>query len=242
MRPFERLLYATDAELARIFRHLQPPVPGQQERLLDEEARELGLERAQLICACGFNPNLLRVPALVRLLGYPNFDGLWKSRNQIFVADTYRSLSIDDILAIYTVLGRGDGDTAFSELIKERLTQLEENIEATINPITLGSYKLEVRSIYERNLVSRRFLDWRLGGSYAVLRRQTGEVAMMLGTGLISPAEILAEPGVTVEEKARLVQDGLVPVATAREHLAEPSLSEGERRAMQQAIARAAAG
>jgi hypothetical protein len=151
-------------------------------------------------------------------------------------------LSIDDILAIYTVLGRGDGDTAFSDLIKQRLTQLEENIEATINPITLGSYKLEVRSIYERNLVSRAFIDWRLGGNYAVLRRQTGEVAMMLGTGLVSPAEILAESGVTIEEKSRLVQDGLVPVDTAREHLAEPTLSDGERRAMQQAIARAAAG
>jgi hypothetical protein len=236
MRPLERLLYASDSELNRLFGHLLGHTAAMSEAFLDEIARDLGLERTQLICGLGFNPNLLRAPAIVKALGFESFNVLWRARNAVFVDDTYRSLSIDDILSIYAVLGRGDGDTAFSDLIRARLTKVEENIEATINPITLGSYKLEVRSIYERNLISRDFIDWRLGGNYAVLRRLSNEVSMMLATGLIKPAEILASPGVTIEEKTRLLHDGLVSAEAVNTHLRNPSLPEAERRALEQAV------
>jgi hypothetical protein len=236
MKPFERLLYASESELKRLFGHLQSLEGLPADAFLDDIARDLGLERTQLICAIGFNSNLLRTPGILSGLGFTTYNDLWRSRNLMFADDTYRSLSIDDILAIYSVLGRGDGDAAFSELIRRRLTRVEENIEATINPITLGSYKLEVRSIYERNLVSREFIDWRLAGNYAVLRRLSNEVSMMLATGLIQPEEILAATGVTVEEKTRLLHDGLVKREIVQAHLRSPSLPEAERRALEQAI------
>lgn len=242
MRPFERLLYATEGELKKLFGHLHAPVVTRQEEYLNEIAQSLGLERDQLVCALGFNPNLLRASYLVTAFGFSGFDALWRARDQVFIEDTYRVLSIDDILAIYAVLGRGDGDPTYSDFIKRRLATIEDQIEATINPITLGSYKLEVRSIYERNLVSRDFIDWRLEGNYAVLRRLSNEITMMLATGLIKPAEVLAEPGVTVEEKTRLVQDRLVSAEMVSEYLENPSLQEPERQALEQAVRKLATG
>src|SRR3990172_6811071 len=205
MRPFERLLYASDSELKRIFQQFDANPTGSPDRIGDAIAQNLGLDRSQLLCGCGFNPNLLRVPQVLNVLGMATFNTLWSERNGVFVNDVYRMLLIDDILAIYAMLGRGDGYDRLSDLIARRFETIEAQIEATINPITLGSYKLEVRSIYERNLVSRQFIESRLEGNYAVLRRLSNEISMMLATGLITPAEIMTKPGVTVEEKTRLI-------------------------------------
>ena len=59
---------------------------------------------------------------------------------------------------------------------------------------------------------------------------------MMLATGLIKAAEILAAPGVTVEEKTRLILDRLVSADAVKQHLKNPSLAEAERRLLEQTL------
>jgi hypothetical protein len=236
MRPFDRLLYASEGELMKLFQSLRAPPAARQDLFLDEVAQSLGLEREQLVCACGFNPHLLGVPSVVSRLGFSGFPALWRTRDEVFVEDAYRVLSIDDILAIYALIGRGDGDAAFSNLIQRRLNHIEEQIEATINPITLGSYKLEVRSIYEHNLLSRDFIEWRMEGNYAVLRRLSNEVTLMIATGIIKPAEMVAAPGITVEEKTRLLHDHLVSAEDVLRYLDGAELPDAEREALEQAV------
>jgi hypothetical protein len=87
MRPLERLLYASDAELTRLFGHLVGQSTVATDAFLDEVARDLGLERTQLICGLGFNTNLLRAPGIVNALGFESFNNLWRARNAVFVDD-----------------------------------------------------------------------------------------------------------------------------------------------------------
>ena len=53
MRPFERLLYASDSELKRIFQQFDANPTGSPDRIGDAIAQNLGLDRSQLLCGCG---------------------------------------------------------------------------------------------------------------------------------------------------------------------------------------------
>ena len=234
MRPFERLLVSSEADLAQTFAKFPIDRRGGVEPTLETTARQLGLNTTQLVCACGFSSHIANLPRVLNVLGFGSFDALWGHRNYLFITDVYHLLSINDVVAIYAAVGRQEPrDDLFPDLVGSRLTNIEAQIEATINPIVLGSYKLEMRAIYENRHASRELVEMRLGSGYAVLRSVSNEIDLMLEAGVIEPGELLAHAGVTPDEKARMVQHGRVPAAMLKAHLDQPDLPEPEKRILQ---------
>lgn len=234
MRPFERLLLSSEAELAQTFAKFPIDRRGEVEPTLEATARQLGLNTTELVCACGFSPHIVNLPRVLNVLGFGSFDALWGHRNYLFITDVYHMLSINDVVAVYAAVARIEPrDDLFPDLVGSRLSNIEAQIEATINPIVLGSYKLEMRAIYENGHASRELVEMRLGSAYAVLRSLSNEIDLMLEAGVAEPAEILAHPGVTPEEKARMVQHGRVPSPVLKAHLDQPDLPEPEKRILQ---------
>jgi hypothetical protein len=207
------------------------------DRLQDRIAHHLGINRSQLICACGFNAHIIHLPRVLNVIGFSSFDALWSNRNFIFINDIYRALSIDNILSIYGTVGNRLNDyEMIPDLIASRLGSIEAQIEATINPIMLGSYKLDIRGIYENKLVDRELALARLDENYAVLRGLADEVGLLVRSGVLEVAEVFAHPGATVDEKARLVRDRLASVELVQSHL-RGSVPDVERHVLERELA-----
>jgi hypothetical protein len=194
---------------------------GDVETRREQIAGMVGLNAAQLVCGVGFNGAVNRVLNLARFLGFASTEALIAERNYAFIHDRYRSLGINDVLEIYAVLGRAEANRPeWADLIISRLNNVESQLEETINPVLIGSYKLEVRAIYENRLAAPAFLNVRFDRQYAVLRDITGESLLALESGIMNPLTFLEHPGLTVEEKSRAVFQRLIPKAVAEQYLA----------------------
>lgn len=234
MQAFESLIRSSASAMIALFSPLRGKVRGEGEGRRAQIAQLVGLNDTQLICGVGFNPELKRVPDLARFLGYASPGALTAERNYLFIHDRYRALSVNNVVEIYGALGAGGTSPAdCSDLLLSRLNNLESQLEETINPILIGGYKLEVRAIYENRLAGPSLVGTRLGHNYQVLRDITGEIAIMLQTGAIQPADFLAHEGVSDEEKSRAIFQGHVPVSIIDGFLADrPSAdSDGKLRA-----------
>ncbi len=221
MQAFESLIRASASAMIALFSPLRGRVRGEGDARRGQIAQMVGLNGAQLVCGVGFNPELARVPDVARFLGYAALDALLAERNYLFIHDRYRGLTVTNVVEIYGALGAGGQSVAdCSDLVMSRLNHLESQLEETINPILIGGYKLEVRAIYENRLASPSLVGTRLGRNYQVLRDITGEIAIMLETGAVAGADLLAHDGVTAEEKSRAIFQGLIPATVIDSFLA----------------------
>ncbi|MFT4562321.1 MAG: hypothetical protein ACI9BW_002065 [Gammaproteobacteria bacterium] len=185
-------------------------------------AQSLGLNAAQLVCGLGFNSALAQYTTAVHFLGFSSFESLAVERNYTLVHDRYSSLSVNDILDIYTILGNDKARrSGWADLASSRLITIEAQLEETINPILIGGYKLEIRGIYENNLASPAFVRLRLDPNYAVLRDIANECVNMLTSNSISQADFIRSQGLTPREKSRMVLQGLLDKQTVNDYLAE---------------------
>lgn len=246
MEPFEQALTSGLDVLAGMLssgnlRDKEPP-----DQWLDRLAQRLGMTEVQLLCAVGFNPQIQGSEGLARLLGMSSFEALESQRNGAFINDVYRHLNIDKVLmlqsAIHTGLRSGAVENesaveAIVETLMSRLETIEGQIEETINPVLIGSYKLEIRGLYEQRLVNGDFVRTRLTAGYEVLRDLCGELNLMLDSTLVSPAELLGSGGVSPGEKSKLLFSGKVTQEQVKVHLLAPGVSAGERNALEQALA-----
>ncbi|MGE0383755.1 MAG: hypothetical protein AB7Q97_03440 [Gammaproteobacteria bacterium] len=235
MHPFERVLNASGEELLSPAGRGRGPLEGDPDRRLERFAQRLGLTAPQLVCAIGFG----RASAsqdLLTALGFKSHDALAAERNYIFINDIYQQLSIELVLEIYPALrGAADPQDQVSDLIMSRITHIEGQIESTINPVMIGSYKLEIRALYENGLASGEFLATRLRPEYEVLRGITDEVVLIARSGAMTGASLLAEPGVTAEEKRRLFFHDLVSRAAIQDRLAA-QIPARERKVLTEAL------
>jgi hypothetical protein len=237
MHPFERLLTAAPGTVVAAFEQLRPLGSGDRDSRLARFAQRLGLNSTQLVCAIGFHRAVAGMTDIAQLLGYHSVDALIDARNYLFVNDIYERLRVDQIVEIYQQFAAG-GDTAeIGDLILSRLSNIESQIETTINPVLIGGYKLEIRAIYENRLASGALLETRLRPEYEVLRSIADEVTALARSGLVAPAELLSRPGISVDEKRRLVFNELVSRADVAARLAAPDVPEAERRALTEAVA-----
>jgi hypothetical protein len=218
----ETLLRAGREELGQILSSTRIAPQGDQNARRARIAQALGLNSAQLVCGFGFNPALEDYETAIHFLGFSSFETLESERNYVLVHDRYSNLSVNDILAIYSVLGEDTGRRAmFSDLVSSRLITIEAQLEETINPILIGGYKLEIRGVYENNLASPAFVQLRLDPNYAVLRDIANECANMLTSKSISPADFIRSSGLNAREKSRMVSQGLLDKDTVEGYLAE---------------------
>lgn len=220
LQTFENLIRASAQGLVGTFAPLRERVRGEGEARRIQLAQLLGLNPVQLLCGVGFNREMARIPDLVRFLGYGSREALISERNYVFVHDRYRSLSVNDIMEIYAVIGAAADLAEATDLVISRLNTLEAQLEETINPILVGGYRLEVRGIYENRLATPALVAARLGAEYAVLRDITNEAMIMLETGAVSPADFMHNPGVGADEKRRAVFQRLVSADELARYLA----------------------
>jgi len=240
MRPFERLLQGDGRALGQALERAGAGLPRDRDTRREQMAQRLGLNPVQLVCAAGFNPHTPALEGAAGLLGFAGYDALVDERNLLFINDRYEFLTIDNVIEIYRSVGQADAAirAGFGDVVLSRLSQVESQIEATINPVMLSSYKLEIRGIYENKLASAELVALRLRPEYEVLRGVADEIIVLAHAGVVAPAELLRAPGVSPEEKSRLLFHELVSEAQVAEHLAGGGCSEREREVLAVALGR----
>jgi hypothetical protein len=238
MHPFEQVLTAPPGKLVAAFEQLKPLATGDRDNRLARLAQRLGLNSTQLVCAIGFHRAAAGMQDIAQTLGYNSLDALFDARNYLFINDVYERLRVDQIVDIYQEFAAGADTAEISDLILSRLNNIESQIETTINPILIGGYKLEIRAIYENRLATPPLIATRLRPEYEVLRGIADELAALARSGLVAPADLLRHPGISTEEKRRLIAHQLIDRATVESYLAETSLPEADRRVLIDALGR----
>lgn len=238
MKPFERLLLSDDQALAAAIHRAGAGLEADADSRRETLAQRLGLSVAGLVCAVGFNPHAVEITGVAALLGFPGWDALIDERNFLFINDIYSALSIDSIIEIYRVMSAAPAPvrSEFGDVILSRLGHIESQIEATINPVMLSSYKLEIRGIYENHLAVPELVATRLRPEYGPLRGIADEIMALVHAGVVPAAQLLAHAGVSPEEKRRLLFHELVSVADVQARLRAPDISEREREILTEAL------
>lgn len=236
---FDTLLHAGGDELLAIFTTNRAAAAIDNDLRREHVAQQLGLRLPQLLCGLGFNPAMAPLEAVHRALGFSHFDGLVAARNYAFIHDVYSGLTINNIVEIYAAMaGREERGSPWSELVLTRITNLESQLEETINPILIGGYKLEIRAIYDNRLAAQNFVLARLSVNHAVMRDVANENVLMLERGAITPQAFLEAEGLSLDEKRRAVFLGLIPPLVADHYIRQLDSVE-ERLRFREALASA---
>ena len=236
MYSFEMLLHASSDELFAIFAATRVTPTDDDDTRRENIAQQLGVRAPQLLCALGFNSAINEQAGAIQALGFSDFTALAAARNYAFIHDVYSAVSINNILEIYGVLHRlNEPGVDWSDLVLTRINNIESQLEETINPILIGGYKLEIRSIYESNLASPEFVTSRLTPNHAVMRDIANENSIMIERGAIDPLAFLECAGISADEKRRAMFQGLIPPAIA-DHYIRQITSEDDQRSFREAL------
>ncbi|MBI4006799.1 MAG: hypothetical protein HY356_09025 [Gammaproteobacteria bacterium] len=194
-------------------------------------AKELRLNTAQLKCAVGFNPDFKELTEVLPILGYDNIDELIQERNELFINDIYKKLSLDNILAIYSVV-KDDPESlqVMQYLLENRLKTIESKIEATVNSMIIEKYKAEMRAIYSDGIADIDFAEKRLNKIDSGFRALLNEVVIITESRLIPAGDIFFRNTVLPEEKRKLLNKGLIPVELVEARLEDENISQQERK------------
>ena len=207
---FSEILHASAADLRERLGKRKPSA--QARKRLGNAAARLGLTKAQLVCALGFNREGLGAELLA--LGYASHDDLAQHRNHVFVTDVYAEIPLDDVLAIYSH-AKDDSDilSILQYLMLRRLSQIEAAIDAQVQVWVIERYKREVRHIYLNGIAQAAFVEGRLEQGHPGFRALANELKLVIDSKLLSGGEICSRESLLVSEKQRLIERGLAPAA-----------------------------
>lgn len=192
-------------------------------------AAELELNTGQLVCALGFNRYAPARTEIASMLGFRRFAEIEEKRNEYFVKDIYKRLSLDNVLAIYEAIkDEPDMLHVMQYLMQRRLQSIEQNIEATVNSLTIEKYKAEIRAIYGGGIASIEFAEERLQQIKSGFRSLVNEVNIITTSKLIPVGEIFFMDTILPEEKRRLLDKGLIPDELVVMRLKDNSISPAE--------------
>jgi hypothetical protein len=237
MASFEQLLNDDEESLGAMFARYRTKAITDPDRQLESIAQSLGLNTSQAICGFGFNLAAIRLARIPNVLGFSSYDALWGQRNFLLINDVYRYLTIDNVIEIYRAVSRDPESHDFiPDLVLTRLNNIEAQIEETINPVMLGSYKLEIRAIYENKVASADLIKARLGVDYGVLRDLAEETILMVENEILSGKSLLANAGVSVDEKRVLLFRGLVSKEQVRDYLDGEAATDLDRKLLSEAL------
>ena len=237
--PFETLLRASTGELLKqiyvaAVRRESDTATTRRSRVI---AHNLGLTHCQLLCAAGFNAHMHELPDVAALLGFPDYETLIKLRNEHFVTDLYQRLGIKDLLALYDEIAPTCPQRLILQyLLPNRLSRIEEHIEATVNARVIERYKKEVRAIYREGIAGREFVETRLGHLTSGFRALVGEVILIAQSQVLPIAELFGRLDVLPEEKRRLITKGFVSRQLLETRLTDPTLPIAERRVLEEQL------
>lgn len=227
---FTELLAASDADLVKIFYKISSDPNDDFIVRINKIASQLGLNHTQLVCALGFNKNIRDLSDIYSLLGFRSYKLLSYRCNELFSTDTYKQLSIDNILDIYS---ERIEDQQILELLREMLGPRLEHIEAAIDtledPALIISYRMEVHSIYTAQIVDKAFSQERLNKDIGKFRLIANEANIIVETGLFPPSNLFFMDTVTPEEKKALIEGGHITNDMIKNRLQNAQISAEER-------------
>ena len=234
MTSFNELLNASGEDLVRTF-HAFHSSSDKRKKTPAAIAKGLKLTSGQLMCGVGFNPHAHESTEIVSLLGFKRFADIEERRNEYFAKDIYRRLTLDNILAIYAVV-KEDTDALHSMqyLLKRRLQSIEENIESTVNSLTIEKYKAEIRAIYSDGIATIEFAKERLMQMDNGFRALVNEVSMITEYRLIPVGEVFFMDTILPQEKRRLLERGLIPPELVEERLQDSTIPDQESRILRE--------
>ncbi len=238
MSTFDTLLIAAAEDLlktvyrAASLQHQDPTV-----RRSRAIAKALGLTHCQLLCGVGFNPHIRDLPDVTTLLGFNDYEGLAKIRNEHFINDIYDRLGIKDVLSIYLHVSRDPKHLQLMQyLVAQRLRKIESRIEATVNSLVIERYKKEMRAIYNDGVAQFEFVDERLRNTHSGFRALLNEVVMIVESRLIPIGDIFFRENILPEEKRRLIIKGFIPRHLIESRLEDTTVSAQERKVLEEQL------
>lgn len=239
MTGFRDILTGTGENLLKIFYVFVKNKPSRNsQNQLDSIARELKLKPAQLIVALGFNPHFSELTEIINLLGFKSIDDLLNERNEIFINDIYRKISLDNILTIYDVTkDYPEVIQVMQYLVGQRLKLIEAKIEETVNSVLIEKYKAEIKAIYIDGIASIDFAENRLEVIDSGFRALLNEVTIIIESRLIPAGDIFFRNTILPEEKRKLLNKGLIPLELVQARLEDNSISQRERKMLQDYLA-----
>lgn len=231
MAKFNEILTGTPEQLVKIFYLYEGDTQEDSDLKRKTIAKIIKLKSEQLICAIGFNPNLDELTDIMPTLGYKNIDELTKDRNDIFINDTYRKLSLENILAIYeAVKDRQQTLQVMQYLLESRLESIETKIEETVNSMIIEKYKAEMRAIYSDNIADIDFAEKRLSRTDSGFRALLNEVMIIAESRLLPAGDIFFRDTILPEEKRKLLNKGMIPNDLIETRLAEENIPQQEKK------------
>jgi hypothetical protein len=230
MTDFESLLRADAAQLVQIFYRFpietDPSATFKRKRL----GANLGLNPAQLVCGLGFNHQAATLTDVIATLGFSTYADLAEQRDFLFINDPYRFLPVSNIVDVYRFANPSlAGGEDLADLVSRRLRHMEMELDRTLNPNAIQAYKAEVRALYEYAIGMPQLAEQRLEADYAGLRGITDEALIMMEFGTLAIDDLFCRPGLSPDEKRRLLNRAYVPESLLRRRLAAPDLSPQER-------------
>ncbi len=230
MVSFTELLTAADDELVRIFYKTSAGDETDFIKRINVIARKLDLNHTQLVCALGFNKHIRDLTDIQQQLGFRSYKLLTVRQNELFTTDTYKQLSIEDILDIYAE--RHEDKEILDnlrELIFPRLEHIEAAIDKSDDPALVISYRMEVHAIYTAGIADKSFADKRLQMRNGQFRRMANEANITIEAGYEHPSNLFFMDTLTPEEKGDLIDAGHITEDMIKNRLQNQSISDEER-------------
>ena len=232
MSIFNDIISAQEEELLQQFYKFRDD-PATFSNRLPAIAKKYRLHPQQLLCAVGFNPHVKFLTEIFPIIGYATYNELSQERNDVFISDIYKRLSLDNVLKIYEVVVT-DRDLlqTMQYLLKNRLIKVEQRIEETVNSLVIEKYKNEMRAIYNSGVATIEFAEERLNRQESGFRALLNEVSIIVESRLIPAGEIFFRDSILPQEKKKLLNMGKIPKELVESRLAESRTPNEEKKVL----------
>jgi len=239
MSTFSDILTGEEEDLVKIFYSFRAKEnPDDNKKNLATAAKKLKLKPAQVIFALGFNGNIRNLDEIYTALGFASLEELTKERNEIYINDIYKYISLDNILTLYsTVKDENETLQVMQYLLKNRLENIESKIEATVNSLIIEKYKAEMKAIYADKIADIDFAEERLNNAESGFRALLNEACIITESRLIPAGDIFFRETILPEEKRKLLSKNLIPVELVESRLEEKNISQQEKQMLNEFLA-----
>lgn len=227
---FSELLTASDSDLVRIFYKIKTDPRDDFIIRINKVAAQLGLNHSQLICALGFNLHIRDLTDIQSVLGFKSYKLLMYRNNELFTTDTYKQLSIDNVIDIYSE--HLTDQAIFEELrqlLQPRLSNIQNRLNESDDPSLTISYRMEVHAIYTAGLADQTFAESRLKADIGEYRLLAGEVNTIAENGLLPPSNMFFMDTLLPAEKQTLIEKEYISRPMIENRLKNSRISAEER-------------
>ena len=235
MLSFTELLTASDEDLVKIFYKIKSSPTDDFIVRINKVAAQLGLNHSQLVCALGFNRHIRDLEDIYSSIGFRSYKLLSYRCNELFSTDTYKQLSIDNILDIYSErLEDQQILDSLRDMLKPRLENIEKDIARSDDPSHIISYRMEVHSIYTAGIVAKEFAEYRLSKDIGKFREMANEVNIIVETGLAPPSNLFFMDTLSPQERKDLIVGNHITQDMIKNRLQNKNISPEEREILEE--------